>query len=58
MSLPPDTRLSPYEILAPIGAGGTGEVYRAPDATLNRMDRRQVPAISFLPLHRRRQEML
>jgi serine/threonine-protein kinase len=36
MSLPPGTRLGPYEILAPIGAGGMGEVYRAHDAKLHR----------------------
>src|SRR5436190_17055424 len=30
------TRLGPYEILAPIGAGGMGEVYRARDTRLNR----------------------
>ena len=29
-------RLGPYEILAPLGAGGMGEVYRAKDARLNR----------------------
>jgi serine/threonine protein kinase len=29
-------RLGPYEILAPIGAGGTGEVYKARDTRLDR----------------------
>jgi len=36
MTLSTGARLGPYEILAPIGAGGMGEVYRARDARLNR----------------------
>ena len=36
MSLASGTRLGPYEIVAPVGAGGMGEVYRAHDARLNR----------------------
>jgi Tol biopolymer transport system component/predicted Ser/Thr protein kinase len=36
MALPAGTRLGPYEILAPIGAGGMGEVYRARDTKLDR----------------------
>src|SRR4029434_6254488 len=36
MTLSAGTRLGPYEILAPIGAGGMGEVYRARDTKLDR----------------------
>src|SRR5579862_1407703 len=36
MALSTGTRLGPYEILASIGAGGMGEVYRARDTKLNR----------------------
>jgi Tol biopolymer transport system component len=36
MSFPAGTRLGPYEVIAPIGAGGMGEVYRARDIRLDR----------------------
>ena len=44
MTLAPGTRLGPYEIVAPLGAGGMGEVYQARDARLER-----TVAIKVLP---------
>jgi serine/threonine-protein kinase len=46
MRLAPGNRLGPYEILAPLGAGGLGEVYRARDSRLQRE-----VAIKVLPEH-------
>ncbi len=46
MALAAGTRLGPYEIVAPAGAGGMGEVYRARDTRLNRE-----VAIKVLPEH-------
>ena len=37
MPLAPGTRLGPYEILAPIGAGGMGVVYKGRDTRLDRI---------------------
>jgi serine/threonine protein kinase len=36
MALTSGTKLGPYEILSPLGAGGVGEVYRARDPRLER----------------------
>ena len=46
MPLASGTRLGPYEIAAPLGAGGMGEVYRARDTRLER-----TVAIKILPQH-------
>jgi serine/threonine protein kinase len=36
MPLAPDSKLGPFEIVGPLGAGGMGEVYRARDTRLER----------------------
>src|SRR5881296_1986510 len=46
MPLESGTKLGPYEIIAPIAAGGMGEVYRSRDTRLDR-----VVAIKVLPAH-------
>src|SRR5215467_13480803 len=46
MALTSGTKLGPYEIISPLGAGGMGEVYRARDIRLDR-----TVAIKILPSH-------
>ncbi|MFN0101734.1 MAG: serine/threonine-protein kinase, partial [Bryobacteraceae bacterium] len=53
MALQPGDKLGPYEVLAPIGAGGMGEVYKARDTRRDRS-----VAVKVLPDHIEKREDL
>src|SRR3954462_5236780 len=46
MPIASGTKLGPYEVVSPVGAGGMGEVYQAKDLRLER-----IVAIKVLPTH-------
>ena len=46
MTISSGSRLGPYEVLSPLGAGGMGEVYKARDTRLER-----TVAVKVLPRH-------
>jgi eukaryotic-like serine/threonine-protein kinase len=58
MALGPGTRLGPYEVVAPLGAGGMGEVYRARDTRLERTVAIKILPAQFSsdPVHKQRFE--
>ena len=58
MPLSVGDKLGPYEILAPIGAGGMGEVYRAHDPRLRRDVAIKISAAQFTERFEREAQMI
>src|SRR5215470_11598950 len=58
MSLASGTKLGPYEVVGPLGAGGMGEVYRARDTRLDRSVAIKILPVQFSsdPVHKQRFE--
>ena len=57
MALTSGSKLGPYEIVAALGAGGMGEVYRAEDRRLGRTVAIKVLPVSFLQVPERRKRL-
>ncbi len=58
MSLPAGARLGPYEVIAPLGAGGMGEVYKARDTRLDRTVAVKVLPTRAIPTEAERQRFV
>jgi serine/threonine protein kinase len=58
MSVAPGTRFGPYEVVAPVGAGGMGEVYEARDGRLNRTVALKILPASLVADPERRQRFV